>query len=86
MDTDPEAVDSSGFLMKTSDLLRTGVENVTLTINEYDHLDQLTKGELIQWPSILEAMFHLLVFPGILIVVLGIVCFYMREFGLVIKR
>ena len=78
-------MESSNFIIKVSDAFSQTLEKVTLTINEYDHLDQLTKGELIQYHEILNAMFGLLL-PGIPIVIIGMICFYRREFGLVVRR
>lgn len=77
---------SGNLLFQISNLVSTMVKHSTFTLNEYVQIGVLTDGRLIEGAALGMAVVAMLFARALPIMIIGLICFYRREFGLVVRK
>lgn len=78
--------EQSGLHMKAAFAVRTVAEMLVVSLDEFNEVTRLAKGELVEFGRIVTIFFRVLVLHGVPVAVIGMWVLIRREFGLVVRQ
>lgn len=85
--TNPEdIVIPTKLLLKLGYYVREAADLIIISINEFNEIGRLAKGELVDWANMISITIKMFVLRGIPIAALGMWALHIKELGLVTKR